>query len=202
MKDWLANQFQYELNLNPVGWAGVSGMADILMVFINLFLLITVWQGIRNIRETRKSRDAEMMNLVLGQIEAIKPSMSALKEKPADIDWENDPVARKLANDISIGLQRLGYLGMTGMINKQHLMEMWGPTFVSQWNRVAPFVRRIREANGEPPELKDGAFSRKDFEKFAQLSSKYLRRGYKAVAGNFRLERGHPRLRADGTTPE
>lgn len=178
---------EYEFRLTPIDWSGVSGMADILMVIINLLLLATVWQGIRNIRETRKSRDAEMMNLVLEQIQAIKPAMRELHHLPRPIDWANDQEAQANANTISIGLQRIGYLGASGLINKKHLIEMWGPTFVAQWNLIGPFVQDLRKKNGEPEHLKDGAFSRKDFERFATVSSKYLKRHYRAVADNFRL---------------
>ena len=59
--------------------------------------------------------------------------------------------------------------------------------FIDQWNRLGPYVRKVRIENGEPAELSDGAFSRKDFEKFAQMSSRYLRRHYRAVSKNFSL---------------
>ncbi|MEX0382549.1 hypothetical protein V6X02_04340 [Spiribacter sp. 1M153] len=126
MRDWLNNSFGYELSLNPIDWSGVSGVADILMVFINIFLLATVWHGIRNIRETRKSRDADMMHLVLEQMNTLKPAIRTLKEKQrhAVIDWDQDEEACQKAHEITVGLQRVGYLGVAGMINKRHLIEM------------------------------------------------------------------------------
>ena len=189
MQEWIKETLGYELHLNPIGWSGVSGVADIFMVAINLFLLLTIWHGIRNIRETRKSRDADMMNLVLEQMQAIKPSINELNVKAREgLDWENNEEARRKAHEAMIGLQRVGYLGVSGMINKRHLIEMWGPMFVEQWNRLGPYVRKIRIENGEPPELAEGAFSRKDFEKFARMSSRYLKRHYKAVSRNFSLD--------------
>ncbi len=61
--------------------------------------------------------------------------------------------------------------------------------FVEQWNQLEPYVQRIRQENGEPVTLADGAFSRKDFERFAQKSSHYLKRRYRAVSENFSLSR-------------
>ena len=151
MREWLNSTLGYELHLNPIDWSGVSGVADILMVLINIFLLATVWHGIRNIRETRKTRDADMMNLVLQQVQAIKPAISELKQKESQgLDWDSDEEARKRAHEITIGLQRLAYLGVTGMINKRHLIEMWGQCSSTSGIVSGPMSERFGSRTGNP----------------------------------------------------
>jgi len=188
MFDWIAENLGYDLKLNPIDLSGISGMADILMVLINILLLITVWQGIRNIRETKKSRDAEMMTLVLGQIEEIKPSIKDLNRFGCYDNWKNNKVALNHAQIISTRLQRLSYLGEHGLINRKHLIEMWGPIFVTEWGRLQDFVKDIRKKNNEPTDLDAGAFSRKDFERFAYKCSRYLTKHYPLMADKFHIQ--------------
>lgn len=185
MEKIIENFFGYQLSLNPIDWSGVSGISDVLMLLINLFLLITVFHGMKSIRETKMTRDADMMTLVLEQIEPIKSDMYLIRHSGNYSEWcENEKVVQA-ANRISIGLQRLGYMGLSGMINKRHLIEMWGPSFVQQWKLLEPFVKDLRDKNNEPRELSKGAYSRKDFERFAMASSKYLAKNYKEVSGKF-----------------
>lgn len=66
-------------------------------------------------------------------------------------------------------MQRLSYMANAGLISQEHFIAMWGPTFASAWDVLEVWVKHKRLKNGEAMELKDGAYSRKDFEVFALL---------------------------------
>lgn len=53
------------------------------------------------------------------------------------------------------------------MISKVHFKNMWGRTFVKTWASLETWVKHKRLKNGEPMELKDGGYSRNDFERFS-----------------------------------
>ncbi len=71
------------------------------------------------------------------------------------------------AQKVSVELQRLAYMANSGLISKTHFKKMWGKTFTDSWIKLEIWVKHKRLKNNEPIELKDGAFSRNDFEKFA-----------------------------------
>jgi hypothetical protein len=181
MLELLSQTLGYSLDLDPINWSGVSAMADVFLIVINVLLLASIVLGVRSLHETKKSRDADMMTLVLEQIEPIKADMRLLAQSGTYEAWKNNDETKRAAQNISVRLQRLAYMGRTGLINQKHLIEMWGPTFVKQWQTLKPFVQDVRVNNQEPANLEDGAFSRKDFELFAAICEQYLSSNYPAV---------------------
>lgn len=68
---------------------------------------------------------------------------------------------------VSIIMQRLSCMAMSGLISKEHFSKMWGPSFAKTWMSLKPYILHKRFLNGEPIKLEDGACSRNDFEKYA-----------------------------------
>lgn len=164
-------------DLSPIDWAGISGIADVLLVVLNVVLIASLIIGYRGIREAATARNADMLVWAISQIEEVKSELGVLYEAPDYVQqltgtradgagWSDRE--RDAAYRVSIRLQRLAYLARSGMISKEHLIEMWAPTFVRSWEKLEPWVKDLRLSNGEPVAVEDGGFSRKDFELFAR----------------------------------
>lgn len=167
-----------EVVLNPLDWDGVSAITSVLMLLINLFLLISVIFAYRTIKEEVKNRDSSLLIWAMDEMSKIKPDMHVLKQAgtygkgnlataPEDycVLWSSDEL--KAAHRVSITLQRLAYMAMSGLISDEHFSKMWGPTFISTWAKLKPYVHHLRVQNDEPMELDDGGYSRNDFERYA-----------------------------------
>lgn len=166
-----------EVVLNPLDWDGVSAIASILMLFINLFLLISIIFAYRTIKEEVKNRDSSLLIWSMEEMTKIKPdirllsgageyAMGELGKKSHKVKWSDDELAA--AQRVSVTMQRLSYLAEAELISKEHFSNMWGPMFTDAWTKLEPYIQHKRHAKGEPLSLADGAYSRKDFERFAQ----------------------------------
>lgn len=140
---------------------------------LNVVLIASLIIGYRGIREAATARNADMLVWAIGPIEEVKPDLAVLFDAPVylhrnaedgveESGWSDAQL--EAAQRVSVRLQRLSYLARTGMISKEHLIEMWAPTFVRSWERLEPWVKDLRVSNREPAAIEDGAFSRKDFE--------------------------------------
>lgn len=170
------------VNLSVFDWQAVEAIATWVTVFLNIFLLATVWFGFRSLKESALSRDAssliwafQCMNGIkedLGTIQCAQPygTLSDIKSPSFVTPWK--PEVEEAAYRVSVELQRLSYFANSGLISKVHLQKMWGPTFAEAWRLLEVWVKNVRLRNGEPLELNEGAFSRNDFEKFARECSK------------------------------
>jgi len=165
-----------QVTLNPLDWSGVSAITSILMLFINFFLLVSVIFAYRTIKEEVKNRDSSLLLWAMDEMSKVKSDLSLLHaagdysngELGSDdhkVSWSQETV--DAAYRVSIVMQRLSYMAMSGLISKEHFSKMWGPAFVKAWNTLEPFIHHRRFLNGEPLTLAEGAYSRNDFEKYA-----------------------------------
>lgn len=129
-------------------------------------------------KENAKNRSIEILFRANEYIDEIKDDIAVIRAKAVDVpNWEDDDkesiakaaalIPDEEANKVSRVLQRLSYLVRAELIPEEHLIEMWGPLFVEMWLSLEPWVKDKRIQNGEPIQLREGAFSRKDFEWFA-----------------------------------
>lgn len=158
-------------------WQGVSAISDVLMFLLNIILFGSVLIGYKTLKESARSRDAQLLTWAMDQMTRIKDDLQIVRASPAygSIDeiqapdftspWDN--LEEEAAYRVSIELQRLAYLTNSGLISQEHFKNMWGPTFVSAWNKLETWVKKKRLNNNEPMHLEDGAYSRNDFERFA-----------------------------------
>ena len=165
------------VELSKFGWEAVSAIAAVITVILSMVLVATVWFGYRSLKENVLSRDASLLTWAIQRMTEIKKDMDAVRRAPpygslSDIKsstfvrpWMDE--VEDAADRLSVELQRLSYLANCGLISKIHLQKMWGPTFVEAWGLLETWVKHKRLKREEPLELRDGAFSRNDFEKFA-----------------------------------
>lgn len=165
-----------QVTLNPLDWSGVSAITSILMLFINIFLLVSVIFAYRTIKEEVKNRDSSLLLWAMDGMSNIKSDLSSIQNADAyangelgsgdhEVAWSQETV--DAAYRVSIVMQRLSYMAMSGLISKEHFSKMWGPAFVKAWDSLEPYIHHKRFLNGEPLTLAEGAYSRNDFEKYA-----------------------------------
>lgn len=173
--------------LSKFDWSGVSGVADSLMTFLTFLLLIGIWQGSRSIRESSLSRDAEILRWAMEEMDKLKPAIriitDAHKNKPycdckeehrqtQQTTWGKDEL--DAAQQVSVTLQRIGYMALHNLISRDHFKNIWGPMYLSTWYAMEAWVKHKRLDLGEPLEIKDGAYSRMYFEQYAHYCEKHL----------------------------
>ena len=131
----------------------------------------------KSLRESVLSRDATLLIWAIEKMSTIKTEINIISKAPnygtieeikksnfvSPWSLEEEAAAQK----VSVELQRLAYMANSGLISKTHFKKMWGKTFTDSWIKLEIWVKHKRLKNNEPIELKDGAFSRNDFEKFA-----------------------------------
>lgn len=169
----------FEFDLSVFDWQAVGATAALITALLTATLIVSVFVGYRNIKEAVLQRDATLLLFAIQQMESIKTDLRRLEEAPAYgsvaqavaagfvSPWDDE--TESSAQRVSMELQRLGYLVEAGLLSDVHLLRMWGPTFARSWALLEPWVKRLRARKGEPIELADGAFSRGDFERFAQV---------------------------------
>lgn len=165
-----------ELALNPLDWSGVSAITSILMLLINVFLLLSIIFAYRTIKEEVKNRDSSLLLWAMDEMSKIKSDLALLRDAGVyaigelgnegyEAAWPKETI--EAAYRVSIVMQRLSYMAMSGLISKEHFSKMWGPAFVRAWASLEPYIHHKRSLNGEPLTLAEGAYSRNDFEKYA-----------------------------------
>lgn len=170
------------VDLSRFDWQGVSGVSDALMVLLNVILIVSVIVGYKSLKESVLSRDASLLTWAMERMTVIKEDLDALQNAPSYGTLQqvmsanfHSPWVKEVedaAYRVSVELQRLSYLANSGLISKVHFKKMWGPTFVKAWKLLEVWVKHKRLKNGEPIELKDGGYSRNDFETFSAECSK------------------------------
>lgn len=162
--------------LTPLDWSGISAITSILMLLVNVFLLVSIIFAYRTIKEEVKNRDSSLLLWAMNEMSKIKEDLSALQnagvyalgelgEDGYEVQWSQETLDS--AYRVSIIMQRLSYMTNANLISREHFSNMWGPAFVKSWTLLEPYIHHKRYTNGEPLTLKDGAYSRNDFEKYA-----------------------------------
>jgi len=151
----------------PFDWQSVSGVADSMMVLLNLILIVSVFYAYRTLKSSEQARTTDILIWAIDQMEEIKPDIATVRSIGQPVEaWsakQNQAAAR-----VSVRLQRLAYMTRAGLIEASHFQAMWAITFVDMWDRLAPWIRQVRGSHGEPLTAAAGAFSRVDFELLAQ----------------------------------
>lgn len=172
---------KFTIDTDKVDWSGVSGMMDTLMVILTVLLLIGLRQGAQSIDQANHSRDADLLNWAMGEMDKLKESIKivtdAHKREPYCInvqDLSEDYVSNwseeelKAANEVSVGLQRIGYYACQNLVSKRHYLNLWGPNYLSCWYSLEGWVKHKRLRLEESLNIEDEAYSRRYFEYFAE----------------------------------
>ncbi|WP_290516541.1 hypothetical protein [Alcanivorax sp.] len=170
-------KFQFE----TFDWGGVSGVSDLLMVILTIVLLIGLRQGSHNIREASLSRDADILRWAMSEMDTLKPLIRIITDahqnqpynkKSANEHWKKEE--REAAQQVSVKLQRIGYMAWNNLISRNHFMNIWGPMYLCCWYALEPWVLEKRHQLDEPERIEDGAFSRHFFEIYALYCEAWL----------------------------
>ena len=60
---------EIKVELNRFDWSGVSGVSDIVMVFLSVLLLFGLRQGAKSIKEPSSSRDADILRWAMSEMD-------------------------------------------------------------------------------------------------------------------------------------
>lgn len=203
------NLISSELDFARFDWDGVSGVSDVLMTFVTLILMLSIWQAKDAHSESTKARvqstnasDAEVLRWAMDEMGKrkihIKLVTNAYKEELQTIlvngyeyncndveenhrdqhrmefvkeldeskreeffeevkkitgkDWSQD-IKDALHKEVSIIMQRMGYMALFGLISKQHFINLWGPMFLASWYSIEWYIteerKRLGESSGE-----------------------------------------------------
>jgi len=176
-----------QIELNRFDWSGVSGISDVLMVFLSILLLIGLRQGAKSIKESSLSRDADILRWAMSEMDALKPKIriitDAHKRAPFcdcvnihveefESTWGNEEL--EAAQAVGVNLQRIGYMALHNLISRNHFMNIWGPMYLASWYALESWVKHKRLDLNEPQNLSDGAYSRMYLEQYAKYCEKNL----------------------------
>ncbi|MFA4986377.1 MAG: hypothetical protein WC712_07315 [Candidatus Brocadiia bacterium] len=123
--------------------------------------------------ELIKSRSANVLFESMKILGELQPMWRQLYGFPIDHrQW--DPEQKAIADRVGNGLQEVAYFCLSGLLDSEIIKARNAPTFSESWRRLKGFIQDYREKCGEPRELKDGAFQRKDLEAFAEECREYM----------------------------
>lgn len=176
-----------QIELNRFDWSGVSGVSDIIMVFLSILLLIGLRQGAKSIKESSLSRDADILRWAMSEMDELKPKIriitDAHKNKPYcscgnihaekfQTEWGQKEL--EAAQIVGVNLQRIGYMSLHNLISRNHFMNIWGPMYLSSWYALESWVKHKRIELNEPQDISNGAYSRIYLEQYAKYCEKNL----------------------------
>lgn len=171
---------EFKIQLTTFDWNGVSGLTNVFMVILTLFLLYGLKQGSNNIKESSLSRDADILRWAMTEMDLLKPAIRILTDahkkhpycnceeqhsKEFECNWNKDELVA--AQEVSVKLQRIGYMALHNLISRNHFMNIWGPMYLSVWYSLEPWVKHKRLELDEPITIEKGAYSRIYLEQFA-----------------------------------
>ncbi len=171
---------EFKVQLTTFDWNGVSGLTNILMVILTILLLYGLKQGSHNIKESSLSRDADILRWAMAEMDLLKPAIRILTDahknhpycncpgehiKHFDCYWSQEELAA--AQEVSVKLQRIGYMALHNLISRNHFMNIWGPMYLSIWYSLEAWVKHKRLDLDEPLTIQEGAYSRIYLEQFA-----------------------------------
>lgn len=151
----------------PIDWTAIAAIAGFLQAAITALLAISVWYAKKSLQESQSARTAEILMWAAAQMDDIKNDIQMLRSVGPDFRRWND-IERLAAARVSARMQRLAYMARNGLIDKQHLLRMWGPEFTQQWGILSGWVMDVRRRRSEPERVEDGAFTRIDFQMLAE----------------------------------
>jgi len=69
-------------------------------------------------------------------------------------DWSQD-IKDALHKEVSIIMQRMGYMALFGLISKQHFINLWGPIFLASWYSIEWYIKDERKSLNENLDSED-----------------------------------------------
>ena len=159
----------------PFDWEGVSAVADVALVLINLLLLASLIMAVKNLKEARKSNTSQILFWAIEQMEEIKEDIVVLQGLKKSYTMWSDAELHS-ARRVSYRFQRLSYFARNGLIDKRHFKKMWGVQIVKMWALLKDWIVSLRVAAGEPVSAKTGAYLRADFELLANEYQDFVNR--------------------------
>lgn len=93
-------------------------------------------------------RDQHRVNFVDNLDKSKKEEFFEEVKKITGKDWNKD-IKDALHKEVSIIMQRMGYMALFGLISKQHFINLWGPMFLASWYSIEWYVTEERERLGE-----------------------------------------------------
>ncbi|MBI4334748.1 MAG: hypothetical protein HY673_26135 [Chloroflexi bacterium] len=144
-----------------------TGVTAFATVGLAIFALVQ-WQSLRkSVEESAKARSASVLLEIYDLMQDLRPKWHQVYAYPDDFKSWNDS-QRAVADQVGAGLQNISYLCLQGLLDPRYVIDNWAGTFVRCWNKLEKFIKDYRVQAGEPAELEEGAFQRKDFELFAK----------------------------------
>ncbi|MDP5145062.1 hypothetical protein ORI98_01225 [Shewanella sp. ULN5] len=178
---------EFQIQLTTFDWNGVSGLTNILMVILTGLLLYGLKQGSNNIKESALSRDADILRWAMAEMDLLKPAIRIITEAHKrnaycncqfkhELEFESCWSVEELAaaQEVSVKLQRIGYMALHNLISRNHFMNVWGPMYLSIWYSLEAWVIHKRLELNEPAKIEDGAYSRIYLEQFALYCERNL----------------------------
>lgn len=105
-------------------------------------------------------------------------------KKITGIEWESETISA-LHTEVSIIMQRMGYMALFGLISKQHFINLWGPMFLASWYSIEWYIKeereRLQENTSEDVQLSPAKF-------INQFSGKEDNRSYEGAYFRIHLE--------------
>jgi len=134
----------------------------------------------REISESKKSRDATLVLYLLKHMHSFRGEWHDLYMLPEDHrSWTDGQ--RKLADSVGVKLQEAAFLGLSGLFEREYLIDNFAGTFVKCWLKLEDFIRDYRGECNEPRTIEEGAFQRKHLEIFAHECAKYLKQHHSKI---------------------
>jgi len=174
--------------LHILDWSGIQALIGFISVVLTAFLLFGLWQGKKTLHESRNTRDADILRWTMDLMSDLKSDIKIVTDEykakgPYSKDtWSNS--ANKAAQNVSVQLQRIGYMAGEDLISRVHFKNLWGPMYLSTWWSLEEWVKSKRTELDEPREIANGAYSRKYFEKYAIYCEKELSKKEKLLINN------------------
>lgn len=100
-------------------------------------------------RESAASRRGAIYLQVEKMMADVAPRRHRLYALPRDMSLWTDG-DRALANEVSIVYQRISYLWVLGLLEKDLVGEGWGKTFIDTWDVIEPWVEQYRRETRAP----------------------------------------------------
>lgn len=175
------------IELSRFDWSGVSGVSDVIMVFLSILLLVGLRQGAKSIKESSLSRDADILRWAMSEMDELKPKIKIItdahKRKPFcsckgkhtkefEGNWGKEEL--DAAQTVGVNLQRIGYMSLHNLISRNHFMNIWGPMYLASWYALESWVKHKRLELDEPQDILDGAYSRMYLEQYAKYCENNL----------------------------
>jgi hypothetical protein len=159
------------VNLRSMLPVGTNPLGDVILLATGIALTAYTVETFRLRRDTALSRSASLFVTVMEEMTAlaeVREKVQALNRNTAWRSWT--PAQSSAVYSLSIHFERIAYMCRAGLLNKQHVMEVWARPFVDSWATMHLWVKE---------ELRQGNRARTDRQHlnwFARECARHIRR--------------------------